>query len=105
LVPGQNWKVEIQSAIRRAGVFWACLSSCSVAKEGYVQTEFKTALSAYSERPPGTIYIIPVKLDDCEVPGMQIPDQGITLRDIHWVEIWQDSGIQQLAKAIKHAIG
>jgi two-component system cell cycle response regulator CtrA len=104
LLPGQNWKLEIQNAIREAGVFLACLSSRSVAKQGYVQTEFKTALSAYSERPAGAIYIIPVKLDACEVPDMQIPDRGITLRDIHYVELWEDRGIQQLIKAIGHAL-
>jgi two-component system cell cycle response regulator CtrA len=104
LLPGQNWKVEIQNAIRDAGVFLACLSSHSVGKKGYVQTEFKTALSAWSERPPGAIYFIPVKLDECEVPDMQIPGQGTTLRDIHWFELWEDSDIQQLTKAIKHAL-
>ena len=104
LLPGQNWKVEIRKAILDAGVFLACLSSHSVAKQGYVQTEFKTALSAYSERPPGAIYIIPVKLDECEVPDMQIPDRGITLRDIHYVELWEDSGVLQLTKAIRHAL-
>ena len=75
-----------------------------MAKQGYVQTEFKTALGAYSERPPGAIYIIPVKLDECEVPDMQIPDRGITLRDIHYVELWEDSGVLQLTKAIRHAL-
>jgi hypothetical protein len=105
LLPGQNWKVEIQRAIRDAGVFLACLSSHSVTKEGYVQTEFRTALGAYSERPPDTIYIIPAKLDDCEIPDLQIPDRGITLRDIHWVELWQDTGFEQLRKAIRHALG
>ena len=104
LLPGQNWKLEIQSAIRHAGVFLACLSSHSVAKHGYVQTEFRTALSAYSERPAGAIYIIPVKLDECEVPDMQIPGQAITLREIHWVELWENSGIQRLTEAIKRAL-
>ena len=104
LLPGQNWKVEIRKAILDAGVFLACLSSHSVAKQGYVQTEFKTALGAYSERPSGAIYIIPVKLDECELPDMQIPDRGITLRDIHYVELWEDSGVLQLTKAIRHAL-
>jgi hypothetical protein len=104
LLPGQKWKVEIQNAIRDAGVFLAFLSSHSVAKKGYVQTEFRTALSAYSERPPGMIFIIPVKLDECEIPDIQIPDRGITLRDIHYVELWEDSGVLGLTKAIRHAL-
>jgi hypothetical protein len=103
-LPGQNWKAEIQGAIRDAGVFLACLSCNSVAKEGYVQIEFRTALSAYSERPPGTIYLIPVKLDECEVPDMQIPERGITLREIHYVELWEDGGIDRLTDAIKRGL-
>jgi DNA-binding winged helix-turn-helix (wHTH) protein len=104
LLPGQNWKAEIQGAIRDAGVFLACLSCNSVAKKGYVQTEFRTALSAYSERPPGMVYLIPVKFDECEVPDMQIPERGITLRDIHYVELWEDSGIERLTEAIKRGL-
>jgi hypothetical protein len=56
LLPGQIW---IPKAIRQAGVFLACLSSRSVAKVGYVQNEFRLALSAFGERPPGTIFLIP----------------------------------------------
>jgi two-component system cell cycle response regulator CtrA len=104
LLPGQNWKAEIERAIRDAGVFLACLSCISVAKEGYVQTEFRTALSVYSERPPGSIYLIPLKLDECEVPDMQIPQRGITMRDIHYVELWEESGTERLTEAIKHGL-
>jgi hypothetical protein len=104
LLPGHNWRIEIQKAIRDAGVFLACLSSNAVAKQGYIKTEFRTALTAYSERPPGAIYVIPVKLNECEVPDIQIPDQGATLRDFHWVELWEEAGEQQLVNAIKHAL-
>jgi hypothetical protein len=70
LLPGQLWKVEIPKAIRDAAVFLACLSSRSVAKIGYVQNEFRLALSAFGQRPAGSIYLIPVRLDDCEVPDL-----------------------------------
>jgi hypothetical protein len=76
LVPGQIWKVEIPKAIRDASVFLACLSSRSVRKVGYVQNEFRLALSAFGERPPGSIYLVPVRLDDCEVPDLQVPRPG-----------------------------
>ena len=85
LLPGQIWKIEIPKAIRQAGVFLACLSSRSVGKVGYVQNEFRLALSALGERPSGTIFLIPVRLDDCDVPDLQIPDLGLSLRDIQWV--------------------
>jgi hypothetical protein len=62
LMPGQIWKEEIPKAIRQAGVFLACLSSQSVGKVGYVQNEFRQALAGFGERPPGSIYLIPVRL-------------------------------------------
>jgi formylglycine-generating enzyme required for sulfatase activity len=105
LVPGQIWKVEIPNAIRQAGIFLACLSSRSVEKVGYVQNEFRLALSAFGERPPGSIYLVPVRLDECTVPDLQIPDRGLSLQDIHWVDLWQEGGFQRLVGAIEDAFG
>jgi hypothetical protein len=68
LLGGQNWQVEIPKAIRESDVFVACLSQLSVRKQGYVQREFRFALNVYAEKPPGSIYLIPLKLDHCEVP-------------------------------------
>jgi hypothetical protein len=100
LMPGQIWKDEIPKAIRGAAVFLACLSSRSVDKVGYVQNEFRLALSAFGERPPGSIYLIPVRLDDCNVPDLQIADRGLSLKDIHWVDLWQEGGLDRLVTSI-----
>jgi formylglycine-generating enzyme required for sulfatase activity len=104
LLPGQIWKNEIPKAIQQAGVFLACLSSRSIGKVGYVQNEFRLALSAFAERPPGTIFLIPVRLDDCDVPDLQIPDRGLSLRDIQWVDQWQEGGFDRLVRAIEKAL-
>jgi hypothetical protein len=104
LVAGQIWKEEIPRAIRQAGIFLACLSSRSAGKVGYVQNEFRLALSAFSERPPGSIYLIPVRLDECDVPDLQIPDRGLSLQDIQWVDLWEEGGFDRLVKAIERAL-
>ncbi len=104
LLPGQNWKVEIQKAIRAAGVFVACLSKHSITKKGFVQTELKLALTALGERPAGTIYFIPAKLEDCDIPDLQIPKQGSSLEDLHWGELWHPGGLQRLILAIRTAL-
>ena len=57
------------------------------------------ALAAFGERPPGSIYLIPVRLDECEVPDLQIPDRGLSLTDIHWIDLWQKRGFDELLKA------
>jgi formylglycine-generating enzyme required for sulfatase activity len=105
LLPGQAWKLEIPKAIRGAQVFLACLSSRSVAKVGYVQNEFRLALAAFGQRPPGSIYLIPARLDECEVPDLQIPDLGLGLRDVHWVDLFADDGIDRLVRALTDGAG
>lgn len=69
LYPGQNWKLEIHNAIENADYFIACLSNNSVNKKGYVQKELKTAIEVLDLMPEGMIYIIPVRLEECQVPS------------------------------------
>jgi hypothetical protein len=105
LLPGQNWRTEIQRAITNSRVLIACLSWDSIGKEGYVQTELRTALSAYADRPPGSIFIIPLKLDDCEIPDLRIPEYGISLRDLHYTTLAHANGFRKLLESIKAAFG
>ena len=46
-----------------------------------------------------------VRLDACEVPEFDIPDLGLNLRDIQWVDLWEEGGFDRLVGAIDHAIG
>jgi formylglycine-generating enzyme required for sulfatase activity len=105
LMPGQIWKTEIPKAIREAEIFLACLSTRSVEKRGYVHREFRLALSAFAERPPGSIYLIPVRLDDCGVPELEIPDQALSFQDIQWVDLWEEGGFDRLVNALEHSLG
>src|SRR5262249_47539802 len=105
LIPGQNWQLEIPKAIQSSNIFIACLSKRSVAKEGYVQKELRMALNAYAQKPPGSIYLIPVKLDDCDVPELQLPQLGIDLRDIQWLDLWKTGGFDRLVDAINKSAG
>ena len=65
LLPGQSWRAEIPKAIRESDIFIACLSKLSVEKHGYIQREFRMALNECADKPPGAIYLIPLRLDDC----------------------------------------
>lgn len=105
LVPGQNWQVEIQKAIRASDVFVACLSERSVNKSGYVQKEFRAALSRYAEMPPNAVYLIPLRLTDCAIPDLQLPQLGVSLRDIEWLDYWRSNGFKRLLRAIDEAKG
>jgi formylglycine-generating enzyme required for sulfatase activity len=68
LLPGQEWDIEIEKAVEQADVVVVCLSSRSVDKEGYVQKEIRFVLNIADEKPEGTIFVVPLRLDDCVVP-------------------------------------
>ena len=53
-------KLEIESAIRSADAFIACLSMKSISKRGFLQKEIRHALNVLGPLPPGQIYLIPL---------------------------------------------
>src|SRR5688572_16546418 len=88
LLPGQDWDAEIMKALQESDAIIICLSKTSVSREGYVQREIKEALDKAKEKPSGTIFVIPAKLDDCEVPSY--------LKNWHWVELFSENGYERL---------
>lgn len=103
IIPGQNWKLEIPKAIEESKIFIACLSNRSIRKQGYIQKEFRLALDVYVQKLPESIYLIPIKLDECEVPDIQ--NLGISLRDIQWLDYFQPDGFTKLTKTIEYVLG
>ncbi len=105
LIPGLNWREEIPKALKSSDLFLACLSSTSIRKRGYIQREFKMAMEMLAEMPPGTIYLIPLKLDDCEIPELRQSEYGLNLRDLQWLDYWKPNGFEKLIKAIEYQFG
>lgn len=68
LLPGQDWNLEIEKAVEDSDAVIVCVSTTSVAKEGYVQKELRRVLDIALEKLEGAIFVIPLKLDDCELP-------------------------------------
>lgn len=93
LLPGQDWHHEITKAVRSSHVVVVCLSVDSTGKTGYVQKEIKYALDIADEQPDGTIFLIPLKLEDCEVPSR--------LQRWQWVKLFEEGGYQRLLRALK----
>jgi formylglycine-generating enzyme required for sulfatase activity len=88
LLPGENWEVEIPKALFSSDVILVCLSKNSVDKEGYVQKEITFALDKALEKPEGTIFVVPVKLEDCDVPKR--------LNRFQWVDVFRQDGYKRL---------
>jgi hypothetical protein len=91
LLPGQEWNQEIRKAVREADVVIVCLSRGSISKAGYVQKEIKYALDIAEEQPDGEIFLIPLKLEQCEVPER--------LKNRQWVDYFEESGYSKLLKS------
>lgn len=96
LMPGQDWKTEIEKAISTSDVFVACLSNHSVSKIGFVQAELKRALDVADLMPEGKIFIIPIRLDDCQVPHK--------LKGLQWVNYFELKSRDNLFKAIAQRV-
>jgi len=98
IVPGQLWEEEIPKAVRSSDAVVVFLSVKSINKEGYVQKEIKFALDIADEKPEGAIFIIPVRLEEVEVPTR--------LKKWQWADLFEDSqssahgGYQQLLRAL-----
>ncbi len=93
LLPGQQWKLATKKAIREADFFVACLSEVSVKKRGFVQKELKNALDLWEEKLEDDIYLIPVRLENCEVPD--------SLDGFVGVNLFEEDGFSRLAAALQ----
>ena len=68
LFPGQNWPRSIQRAIEVADFFVPCFSKRAVTKRGAFHSELRYALDCATKMPLEDMFILPARLDDCEVP-------------------------------------
>lgn len=95
LLPDSKWKIEIRKAIRQSRYFIVLLSSKSVTKKGTIQKEIEEALDILDEFPESEIFIIPIRLNDCE-PSHE------KLRELQWVDIFPDwdKGLEKILKAM-----
>ncbi len=69
LLPGVNWEKEITSALNTANVVVIFISKHSVRKRSFVTREANEAVANLRYKKADDIYIIPVLLDQSEVPS------------------------------------
>jgi len=93
LVPGQDWQAEIKIAVRSSAIVLVFLSQTSIAKSGFVHREIGLALDVADEQPPNTIFVIPARLEECELPER--------LGRFHAVDLFQPRGYEKLLRALR----
>lgn len=93
LLPGQDWEQVIASVVSTVDVVVVCLSRESINKKGFVQKEIKFGLDVADQQPEGTIFLIPLKLEECYLPER--------LRHLHAVSLFQERGYERLKSALE----
>lgn len=96
LLPGVRWKEELMRAIERCDVIVVLLSNRAIGKQGYFQWEIRRALEKAELSPPERIVLVPVRLDDCDSPHIE-------LREFQMVDFFPewDNGFRQLLRTIQ----
>jgi hypothetical protein len=93
LLPGDKWKTTIDDAIDKSDYALVFLSSTSVSKTGYFQREFSYIVEQSRMKPQGARFIIPVLIDECEVPR--------DLQDIQWLRTEDSGWYETLTRALR----
>jgi len=68
ILPGQVWQSSVIEAVQGSHAVMIFLSKIALSNEGFFQREIKLALDTAAEKPEGTIFIIPIRINDCDVP-------------------------------------
>ncbi len=98
ITPGIPWKHAIQQAINYGDLFVACFSKEYNSREKtYMNEELTIAIEKLQQKPHDKIWFIPVKLNDCEIPAIDI-GEGDTLKDLEYINLYEnwETGIQQI---------
>ena len=93
LLPGQNWEYEICKAILKSNVVIVCLSQQFDEQKGFRHEELKIALKKAEVLPVEDIFIIPVRLEKCNMPD--------SLHHLHRVDLFKTDGYKKLIHALR----
>jgi len=95
LMPGQNWPRSIQGAISVSDFFIACFSRRTMSKRGTFHAELRYAIDCASEIPIDEIFLIPTRLEPCDIPP-RIAEQ------IHYVDLFPnwERGVKRIVASV-----
>lgn len=96
LLPGQNWKITIEKNIKQSQFYLLLLSSHSMTKRGFIQKEMKIAYEVLENCAEDDIYLIPVRLNNCE-PSFKISD-------IQYIDVFPETEYKNGLKKILQVV-
>ena len=102
---GLRWKREIRRAIQQGAFFIACFSKeYDERDKTYMNEELTIAIEELRQRPIDQAWFLPVKLNECEIPDLDI-GRGETLRDLQYVNLYEnwEVNVQRILEIVQPA--
>lgn len=105
ILPGQDSKLAIRQAMKQSYAVVLCLSAETESRTtSGIYPEAADAVEAYRQYAPGKVFLIPVRLSQCEIPPVEI-DVTRTLDRLQYVDLFPPSkyqdGLRRLVRAIQ----
>jgi hypothetical protein len=96
ILPGQDWAYEIRKTIQNSDMVIVCLSKQFNRQGGFRHEEVKIALEKAKALPAGGMFIIPARLEPCDLPE--------ALRRWHCVDLFDSDGYKKLLETFKEYV-
>ncbi len=95
LLAGSRRSSVIRDVIHKSRYFILLISSESMTKRGIVHREIREAIDALRDLPPSDRFLIPTRLESCEVTHDE-------LRNLQWVDLFPDwdQGLRKLLRSL-----
>lgn len=97
LIGGESWESALRRVLRETEFVVLCLSEASINRTSFFQTEIEIALRILAEQPPGKIFLIPLRLEPCEIVHDRLPE-------LQWIDYFEPDGYDQLTRALGEGI-
>lgn len=97
ILPGMNWKDAIINAMRDALLIFIFLSEAFAKRAGWQKFEIEKALEISKEKPGDSIFLVPVRLEECAVPR--------ELEHIQVLDLFEKDGWKKLMMTVHQVAG
>jgi hypothetical protein len=91
---GAEWRFELVKAVKSCDVCLVLVSR-HFGKIGFVQKEIRIVLSAAEEQPPGALFLMPVRLDDCDM------HERIEAFGVQWIDLFASEPATELLRSLQ----
>lgn len=107
ILPGQDWRQAIHQAMKASYAVVLCLSKeAQTRATSGIYPEALDAIDAYRQHAPGSVFLIPVRLSECEIPQLRISKSDY-LDSLNYVDLFpaarRKQGLQRLLAALRAA--